>query len=67
MKYFFGDRRHPILPGPGDVLGPRPGALFDYFAGRSDTTHLGDGLTSEDPAGHPEWFDRDARLACMDI
>ncbi len=67
LSYFIGDRRHPILPGPGDVNGrPRPGALYDYFAGKSDKAALGDELTSEDPAEHPEWFNRDARLHCMD-
>ncbi len=67
LKYFFGDRLHPILPGPADLYGrPRPGALYDYFAGRSDKATVGDELSSEDPAAHPEWFDRDARLGCMD-
>lgn len=66
-RYYFGDRRHPILPGPGDEHGrPRPGALYDYFAGRSDKATVGDELSSEDPAAHPEWFNRDARLAVMD-
>jgi predicted TIM-barrel fold metal-dependent hydrolase len=67
LSYFIGDQRHPILPGPGDVNGrPRPGALYDYFAGKSDKAALGDELTSENPAEHPEWFNRDARLRCMD-
>jgi predicted TIM-barrel fold metal-dependent hydrolase len=67
LKYFFGDRLHPILPGPGDLYGrPRPGALYDYFAGRSDKATVGDELSSEDPGAHPEWFNRDARLRCMD-
>jgi predicted TIM-barrel fold metal-dependent hydrolase len=62
-----GGRLHPILPGPGDVFKrPRPGSLYDYFAGKSDKRRLGSELSSEDPAAHPEWFDRDARLACMD-
>lgn len=65
--YRLGDRRHPILPGPGDVQPrPRPGALYDYFAGRTDKGALGDELTSEPPGEHPEWFERDARLATMD-
>ena len=67
LSYFIGDRRHPILPGPGDVHGrPRPGALYDYFAGTSDKAALGDELSSENPAEHPEWFNRDARLRVMD-
>ena len=40
--------------------------MYDYFAGKSDKGRLGSELSSEDPAAHPEWFDRDARLACMD-
>jgi predicted TIM-barrel fold metal-dependent hydrolase len=60
-------RLHPILPGPGDVFKrPRPGSLYDYFAGKSDKGRLGSELSSEEPADHPEWFDRNARLACMD-
>ena len=65
--YFFGERQHPIIPGPGDVHPrPRPGALYDYFAGKSSKERVGNELACEDPAAHPEWFDRDARLACMD-
>ncbi len=45
---------------------PRPGALYDYFAGKSDKARLGDELAAEDPAEHPDWFDRDARLKVMD-
>ncbi|MDA8048119.1 MAG: amidohydrolase family protein [Actinomycetota bacterium] len=66
-RYFFGDRIHPIVPGPGDVhMRPRPGALYEYFQGRSDKARVGDELACEVPAEHPEWFDRDARLAAMD-
>ena len=67
LRYFVGDRAHPILPGPGDAhLRPRPGALYDYFSGKSDKGSIGDELACELPADHPEWFDRDARLRCMD-
>ena len=67
-RYVFdGGRLHPIIPGPGDVhMRPTPGALYDYFAGTSDKARLGNELSCEDPAEHPEWFDRDARLRCMD-
>jgi predicted TIM-barrel fold metal-dependent hydrolase len=66
-RYFFGDRIHPIIPGPGDVHPrPRPGALYEYFQGRMSKARVGDELACEDPAAHPEWFNRDARLACMD-
>lgn len=68
LRYVFPDGRvHPIIPGPGDLhKRPRPGALYDYFAGKSDKARLGNELACEDPAEHPEWFDRDARLRCMD-
>ncbi len=66
-RYFFGDRIHPIVPGPGDVHPrPRPGALYEYFQGRSSKARVGDELACEDPAAHPEWFTRDARLKIMD-
>jgi predicted TIM-barrel fold metal-dependent hydrolase len=65
--YFVNGAQHPILPGPGDAHPrPRPGALYEYFAGRSDRASLADELTSEDPAEHPDWFNRDARLLRMD-
>jgi predicted TIM-barrel fold metal-dependent hydrolase len=66
-RYFFGDRPHPIVPGPGDVqLRPKPGALYDYFAGRSEKEALASDLASEIPSEHPEWYNRDARLKQMD-
>ncbi|HEY7134382.1 MAG TPA: amidohydrolase family protein [Acidimicrobiia bacterium] len=65
--YYVNGCQHPILPGPGDAhRRPRPGALYDYFAGRTDKGSLGDELAAEDPGEHPEWFDREARLRCMD-
>ncbi len=67
LRYFLGDRPHPIVPGPGDVQPrPRPGALMDYFAGRTHKAALASALASEAPAEHPEWYDRDARLLTMD-
>jgi len=67
LRYVVHGRMHPWIPGPGDVNPrPRPGALFDYFAGRGVDADLAAALTSEDPAAHPEWFDREARLATMD-
>ncbi len=44
------------------TVAPVPGALYDYFAGKSDKAALGDELTSENPAEHPEWFNRDAAV-----
>ncbi len=67
LRYVIDGRPHPILPGPGDVHHrPRPGALYEYFAGRSAKGDLAHLLSCEDPSEHPEWFDRDARLTCMD-
>jgi predicted TIM-barrel fold metal-dependent hydrolase len=68
LRYVFANGRvHPIIPGPGDLhMRPRPGAMYDYFAGRSDKARLGDELSCEDPGAHPEWFERDARLTSMD-
>jgi predicted TIM-barrel fold metal-dependent hydrolase len=68
LRYVLGGGRvHPILPGPGDHhKRPKPGALYDYFAGKSDKARLGNELSAEEPGEHPEWFDRDARLKVMD-
>jgi predicted TIM-barrel fold metal-dependent hydrolase len=67
IRYFIGDKPHPILPGPGDMHGrPVPGALFDYFAGKAANNPNDPALWSEKAIEHPEWFKRDARLKCMD-
>jgi predicted TIM-barrel fold metal-dependent hydrolase len=67
LHYFVNGKQHPLLPGPGDAHPrPKPGALYDYFAGRSDKANLANALTAEDPSQHPEWFDRDARITRMD-
>ncbi|CAO5159090.1 Amidohydrolase [Frankia sp. AiPs1] len=67
MRYVVHDELHPWIPGPGDVNPrPKPGALYEYFAGRAPKSDLAHMLTSEQPADHPEWYDRDARLAVMD-
>jgi predicted TIM-barrel fold metal-dependent hydrolase len=66
-RYFVNGQPHPIVPGPGDVNPrPRPGALYEYFAGRSNREDVAHMLTAEDPKDHPEWFNRDARLTTMD-
>ena len=66
LRYFIGDQPHATVPGPGDVHGrPRPGMLYDYFAGREaidPARHTYD----EPLANHPDWCNRDARLKVMD-
>ena len=66
LRYFIGDQPHSTVPGPGDVHGrPRPGLLYDYFAGREaidPVRHAYD----EPLADHPDWHNRDARLKVMD-
>lgn len=67
VRYVVHGEPHPWVPGPGDVNPrPRPGALFDYFAGRTSKADVAHMLTCEDPSEHPEWFERDARLDVMD-
>lgn len=66
VRYFMGDQIWPMLPGPGDLHArPVPGSLFDYFAGKEASTVRGPAF-SQDPKDHPEYFHRDARIACMD-
>jgi predicted TIM-barrel fold metal-dependent hydrolase len=66
LRYLVAGELHPWIPGPGDANPrPRPGALHAYFAGTADAD-ITDALASEDPKQHPEWFERDARLAVMD-
>ena len=67
LRYIVHGEQHPIIPGPGDVQPrPKPGALYDYFAGTSDKGSIGEELVCESPGDHPEWFRPDARLAVMD-
>jgi hypothetical protein len=49
-RYYVNGAPHPILPGPGDAHPrPRPGALYDYFAGRSTKASLANELSAEGP------------------
>jgi predicted TIM-barrel fold metal-dependent hydrolase len=54
------------LPGPGDVHPrPTPGSFMDYFSGRLSRQEFVKSFNVP-PSQHPEWYDRDARLAVMD-
>jgi predicted TIM-barrel fold metal-dependent hydrolase len=67
LRYLVHGELHPWIPGPGDVNGrPRPGALFEYFTGRTSKPDVARMLTCEEPSDHPEWYERDARLKVMD-
>lgn len=66
MRYFIGDKLHATAPGPGDQHGrPKPGLLFDYFAGREAIDPDKHGF-NEAPADHPDWYNPEARLKVMD-
>ena len=66
LRYFIGDKPHPTCPGPGDQHGrPKPGILYDYFAGREAIDPVRHAYT-EPAVDHPDWFNRDARLKVMD-
>jgi hypothetical protein len=66
-RYVVHGEPHPWVPGPGDVNPrPRPGALYDYFAGKGTKADVAKMLSCEAPSDHPEWFNRDARIAVMD-
>lgn len=54
------------LPGPADVHPrPLPGAFLDYFQGGTSREVFQSGFT-EKASDHPDWYERDARLAVMD-
>ena len=54
------------LPGPGDIHPrPSPGSFMDYFSGKLSAKDFAVSFNVA-PSEHPEWYDRDARLAVMD-
>ncbi|MFI5046578.1 MAG: amidohydrolase family protein [Acidimicrobiia bacterium] len=66
LRYVVDGQVFQGLPGPGDVHPrPLPGSFMDYFSGKLSRAEF---LASFNvaPADHPEWYDRDARLAVMD-
>lgn len=66
LRYVINDKFHPMLPGPADVH-PRlnPGSLLGLFSGKVKATEFKSKF-DVDPASHPEWYNRDKRLAVMD-
>jgi len=70
VKEVDGVLRHAIdgevfatLPGPGDVHPrPKPGAFLEYFKGKTTRQAFLEAFNVA-PSEHPEWYDRDARLA----
>lgn len=65
-RYVIDGQFHPMLPGPADVH-PRldPGSLLGLFSGKIKATEFKSKF-DVDPASHPEWYNRDERLAVMD-
>ena len=54
-------------PGPGDVhLRPRPGRALRLLRRQERQGPRRQRARVRGPSEHPEWFDRDARLRCMD-
>ncbi len=65
-RYVVNGEVFAMLPGPGDVhLRPLPGSMLDYFQGRMSAKDFAASFT-EKPSDHPDWYDRDVRLAVMD-
>ena len=63
LRYVLDGELFEWLPGPGDVHPrPKPGSFMEYFTGKLTREEF---LASfnEPPSEHPEWFQRDARLA----
>ena len=66
-RYFFGERAHPIIPAPGmSTRGRCPGALYDYFSGKSSKERVGNGSRARTPPHTPNGSTATPRLSCMD-
>ena len=65
-RYVIDGKFHPMLPGPADVH-PRldPGSLLGLFSGKIKAAEF-KSVFNVEPASHPEWYNRDKRLAVMD-
>ena len=65
-RYVLNGEVFELLPGPADVHPrPMPGAFMEYFKGNMTRTEF-ENAFNVSPADHPEWYQRDARLAQMD-
>jgi predicted TIM-barrel fold metal-dependent hydrolase len=66
LRYVVNDDVFAALPGPGDVHPrPKPGSFMDYFSGKLSRQEFVASFNVP-PSDHPEWYDRDERLAVMD-
>jgi predicted TIM-barrel fold metal-dependent hydrolase len=66
LRYVVDDVQTEWLPGPADVHPrPLPGAFLDYFKGATSRDSFLSAFT-EKAKDHPDWYERDARLATMD-
>lgn len=66
LRYVIDGEVFQVLPGPADVhLRPNPGAFLGMFQGRTSRQEF-TGAFEVEPSEHPEWYDRDRRLAVMD-
>ena len=66
LRYVIEGEVFEMLPGPGDSHPrPNPGAFLGLFQGRTSQKEF-KGAFEVEPSEHPEWYDRDERLAVMD-
>jgi predicted TIM-barrel fold metal-dependent hydrolase len=66
LRYLVDGLQTEWLPGPADVHPrPLPGAFLDYFNGGTSRDAFLSAFT-EKAEDHPDWYERDARLAVMD-
>ena len=66
LRYVIDGKVFQLLPGPADVHPRlRPGSLLGLFAGKIKGSQFEEAFDVQ-PSSHPEWYNRDKRLAVMD-